>query len=332
MNLPSQSLIHNLIERYYGDPLEPQENRYISSHWRHYSNFFKIDLDEEGHLRSLQGAGLGSLKRRRGWKGAVQWLADEISTFTHLCHLPNRREILKLRTMASKQCSAMGLDLTFDAFRQVCTLELLSRYMDRVSYKHRLRVIMIGDGYGLLSALFKKRFKNSTIIMVDMGKTLVFQSYYCQKLYPKHTHRLVEDVDDIDKVDFVYCPTEQLEALEPFRYDMGVSIASMQEMNATTVKRYFAFLRKCLQPKNIFYCCSRESKILPDGEVSEFTAYPWEEGDQFLVDGRCPWHQYFISPAVGIDGLRLFGRRIPFINFYDGKHLHRLAILSTEGG
>ena len=189
--------------------------------------------------------------------------------------------------------------------------------------------MMIGDGYGFLSALIKAIFPKASIVLVDLGKTLLFQSYYCQKVYPGCTHLLPHMVFEKERVDFVYCPTERLNELERYRFDLAVNIASMQEMNLLTIQRYFDFLRRTLQKKNLFYCCNRESKTLPGGELVVFNKYPWHENDEYLVDEYCPWHDYFFSPARTRLGLRIKGVRVPFVNYYDGKHIHRMARLET---
>lgn len=325
-SLPNQGLIRYLIENYYQGRIKPEEREFISSHWKHYSQLFDIQVDPEGNLVSLSGIGFGACE----WSGLVHRFLDQLCVFSHLVHLPRRREILRLRTIAARVCNRMGLDLTLDVLRQVYSLELLERNLPDDMRHKRMCVLMIGDGYGILSALFKSVFPNSTIVMIDIGRTLLFQAYHCQKAYPESVHKLARMVADLDSVDFVYCPTEDLETLERFKFAIAVSIASMQEMNTLTIARYFAFLRKCLQPNNLFYCCSRESKTLIGGEVSEFLKYPWQDSDRYLVHGYCPWHHYFFSRGRAKNGFYLLGVRVPFVNFYDGKIMHRLAILATS--
>jgi hypothetical protein len=74
-----------------------------------------------------------------------------------------------------------GFAFSYDCFRQVCSLNLI---MNQRTNKERLSIINIGDGYGLLSALIKESFPNSLICLVDFGKTLLFQAYYCEKAHP----------------------------------------------------------------------------------------------------------------------------------------------------
>ena len=193
-------------------------------------------------------------------------------------------------------------------------------------------MIIIGDGYGFLSALIKEIFPNSLICLVDLGKILLFQAYYCEKAYPHSLHRLVsESSGTISQPDlgFLYCPAEFLEKLDKYSFDVAINIASMQEMNQSSINTYFDFLRRYMPPDNLFYCCNRKEKEMPGGEISKFFSYPWCNEDIHLVDEFCPWHNYFLSFSRAKNGPELFKIRIPFINYFDGPHMHRLTVLQT---
>jgi len=329
--LPNRDLLHLLADKYFRNALNREEESVVSSHWRLYGGLFDIDMDSAGNLLEVVGAGIGTMKWPKGWKGAFQRLLDYLCIFLHIIRLPDRRFLLQLRREGTGLCRKMGLHFTFDAFRQICTLAIIERNLGRGGViKGGLNILMIGDGYGFLSALFKLRFPHSTVVLIDLGKTLLLQSYNCQMAFPQSVHMLPEKIDERSQADFVYCPAEQLEALKGFTFDIAVNIASMQEMAPTIVERYFAFLRKRLRTKNLFYCCNRERKTMPGGEVSEFTHYPWKPEDQYVINGPCPWHQYFM--AVGRSGNEavISGVKIPFVHLYDGIHLHRLVVMATD--
>lgn len=213
-NTPNQGLIRYLIENYYQRGINAQENNFTSSHWKYYSRLFNVELDHEGNIINLSGIGLGNCK----WPSLIDRILDQLCMFSHLIHLPHRKEIVLLSIIAARICRAMGLDLTFDVFRQVCSMELIKSKLPEDMISKRMHVLMIGDGYGVLSALFKSIFPNSTLVMVDIGKTLLFQSYYCQKVYANCVHELANSVADLDSVDFVYCPIEHLEILARFKF------------------------------------------------------------------------------------------------------------------
>ncbi len=168
----------------------------------------------------------------------------------------------------------------------------------------------------------------SRICLVDLGKTLLFQAFYCQTAHPHRSHGLMENgsVPSDTRLDFLYCPAEHLEKLNGFSFDAAINIASMQEMNQLAIQEYFSFLRSHMPAKNLFYCCNREEKKMPGDEVSRFSSYPWHEKDIHLLDGNCPWHEYFLSFRPTASGARFLNFRIPLINYFDGPHRHRLSV------
>lgn len=250
---------------------------------------------------------------------------------SYLFHINNRFAVIKMMGPAVRVTARMGLPFTYDCFRQVCSLALMTGSWN-VKASGRQSILCIGDGYGFLSCLVKELFPKTRVIFVDLGKTLLFQAYFSERAFPDCKHILVGDAAGaslISDADFVYCAAEDLRYLDSEFFDAAINIASMQEMNHGTVKGYFEFMRGHLRGKNLFYCCNRREKIMPGGEVSSIANYPWKEEDRFLIDGRCPWHKYFFSPHATAKGYKLFGVRVPFINFFDGEVVHRLAVLTT---
>lgn len=298
-----------LVERYYGDSSpDPQ----ASSHWRRYSNECSVETDAMGNVVKLSGVGFGIAERG----GFHESLFNSACVASHLVWLRPSRRIRASWRATQAVCRAMGIDVTFDAFRQACTFELLDRFRPERT-QDRVRALVIGDGHGTLSALIKSQWPRAQVTLVDLGRTLVFQVVRCQRAYPTLRHELAT-APEMAGADFVYCPADELQALEASGFDIAVNVASMQEMTPGVVDNYFSFLRRRLVKNNLFYCCNREHKVLPDGEVSAFRTYPWQTDDRLLIDERCPWHQYFLSHAL------------PFVHRYDGIHLHRLAVMATE--
>jgi hypothetical protein len=211
------------------------------------------------------------------------------------------------------------------------------------------RILIIGDGYGFLASLFKEIYPNAKLTLVDLGKTLLFQAYYCQLAHSICRHDLASSLSDRDLVDgnydFLYCPADRLQCIDKTRFDLAVNVASMQEMNAESVATYFDFLRLHRMPplkasthslthslthSSLFYCCNRERKVMPGGEVQEFARYPWLDSDAHLVDEICPWHRIFFGYELITNGPSLLGIRIPFVNYYAGSIRHRLTQLSEK--
>ncbi len=108
------------------------------------------------------------------------------------------------------------------------------------------------------------------------------------------------------------------ELLKDCPVDLALNIVSMQEMDPPVIEAYFDDLRAIAARREVvFYCCNREKKTLPDGTVTCFDQYPWNESDQIIVDELCPWHQFY------------YVLRPPFYRPYDGPIRHRLMTLSS---
>lgn len=321
--LPSQDLLKSIYGKYYlkeGD----SQSKYVSSHWKLNYEKFNVQLDGEGNVQSLEGTGFGYVKIR----DPLAKLLSYICYISYLVKLSSRFDILRLMVPSFRVCRAMQVFLSFDCFKQICSLALIIKNMSIGMKKKRLVFLIVGDGYGFLSSLIKFVFPNSTIVLVDIGKTLLFQAFYCQTVHPESVHKGVNEDFDIKTVDFLYCPCEYLEKLDMFKYDILINIVSMQEMNYLTIKRYFCFFRKYCNTESLFYCCNRELKILPAGEVSEFKKYPWEDRDEHLIDEYCPWCKYALFYQQRQNVPRIFSVKGPFIHYFDEPIMHRLTVLS----
>jgi hypothetical protein len=321
--IPNGDLVKRLFREHYqaegeaGDPI-------ASSHWQYLSELFDVRLDARGMPISLQGVGFGHAQ----WGNPLHQLFDRLCIASHLRHLRHRRAVRQLQVPATEICRKMGLQPTFDAvFRQTCVLALLQEHIGAFTRRDGLRVLLIGDGFGVFASLFKRVYPDAQMTLVDLGKTLLFQTVNCQRAHPDLQHLHAESVGAAE-ADFVYCPAEALESLEgPF--DIAVNVCSMQEMSSEVIAGYFGLLREHLRSEHLFYCCNRERNVLRGGEVSEFLAYPWESGDSFLADELCPWQRYFFHWTRTAHGLEVLGVRVPFVNYYDGRIIHRLAVLAT---
>lgn len=302
-------IVARLLARYFeNQPAEPG----ASSHWRHYSSQVSIERAEDGGLLAAEGAGFGSLS----WVNWRHRVADQLTIGVHLARLPRTASLWRRYRRLAEITSLMGGAPTFDGFRQACTLDLLDRHL-ATSTTEPLKVVVIGDGHGILSAMIKDRWPSARLTLVDLGRTLLFQAINCQRAFPDLVHTLATSAEHnhLD-ADFLYCPADALAVLEGSTFDVAINVASMQEMTPAVVKQYFAFLRRRIADDNLFYCCNRESKTLSDGEVSSFSEYPWSTHDEVLLDEQCPWHEFYLA---------LHPR---MVRRYDGPHRHRLVRLA----
>ena len=321
----NKDLNRYLFETYYQAVESSPDDEFVSVHWMEQRQILQASDDESnGPMPS------GNFNWGCKWNGLSRRIFDPIETLSHLMFLPNKLRLLGLSATAAKVCKRMGLDLTFTVFRQVCSLELLQRNLPAELNSPHINILVIGDGIGVLSALLKAVFPMSTIVMVDIGKTLFYQAYHVQKAYPQGRHKLASDAPHPEDPDFAYCPTERLDDLENYRFDIAINIASMQEMTPETIERYFRFLRSNLNESNLFYCFNREHKTLGSGVETAFLDYPWQEDDLYLVDEYCPWPSFFIGRQQTPNRPRLLGIGIPYVKYYDGRFRHRLAVLKTS--
>jgi len=323
-DLPNPSILVRLRDRYFSNQANTADSEWISSHWEYESQFLEVEEDIHGP-RPVSGAVWGCK-----WGGRLSNFLARANILSHLAFLPQKKRILQLSSQASKICDRMVIDPTYTVFRQVCSVELLQRHLEPRSSGGRLRLLVIGDGIGMISSVFKAAFPKSTIAMVDIGKTLMYQAYYVQRAYPDCVHEMADPAVGFAEADFIYCPTEDLDELDDIQFDVAVNIASMQEMNEKRVERYFTFLRQHFNESGMFYCCNRVHKILVGGEVSELYNYPWSKNDKFLVDEPCGWYRHYISRRRSQTGPRFLGIRVPLFNHFDGAVSHRLAVLERN--
>jgi len=325
--LPNKELLKSLYTEYYVEK-SGSGDKFLSSYWKEHSSLASVKMDADGNVVLLSGAGFGALETKNPLNRILAYMGH----LSYLIALPERAEIIRLMSPSREVIKRMGIFFSFDCFKQVCSLALIKKHMPLSMKKKRPVFMVVGDGCGFLSSLIKSVFPDSTIVLADIGTTLFFQAYYCQKVHPKYSHRGISETPFSAKEDFIYCPCERLEEVDMFEYDVAVNIVSMQEMNLPTIERYFSYLRKYCSKENLFYCCNRERKELPGGEVTEFLKYPWKADDRHLADGYCPWIKYYLSFNTEKKGPAPLGVRIPFINYFEGPIMHRLTTLMVSDG
>jgi hypothetical protein len=167
---------------------------------------------------------------------------------------------------AVRVSSRMGLHVTQDTLRQVCTWSLLREFAPS-------SVLLIGDGFGVLAGIIADTTREIQIDLVDIPETLSEQQHLLKKAFEESRFAF-------------HLP----QALPDARFDLAISVAAFQEMEPQEIARYFEYLKL---NATRFYCCSREQKRLPDGTITSFRDYPWS--GLIELNGPCPWHQRFFS-------------------------------------
>ena len=316
--LPNPSLTESLFRKEAESLGHPQ----TSSHWveMHKHTVAAVEDQPAGtqELR-LRGFGFGNLRCH-----PLQWPLEQLTIWLNLLRAQGRDDVVRgmnlLRNLFRKQPRDMRLQLTYDVVRQVLVWTTINKFLPK---KKSLTWCVIGDGYGVFSALIKAIYPEAKLYLIDLPKTLIFQTVYLQLMHPDASHSLAEEERDTD---FVYCAAPHLPEVRG-GIDVFVNVASMQEMTKRAIKGYFDFIRKAGGPGHLFYCCNRVEKTLPDGEVVRFEEYPWSEEDTIYLDGICSYHRFFLHLRTRPQGPKVFGIRVPFINYYDGDVRHRVATL-----
>ena len=331
--LPNYPALLHIYQQYYQDSKNgiPSNSCHLSSHWQRYSQESRVKIGSDDTLLGIEGKGFGSYRHERFLKRFADYLCCAI----HFLRAENKIEIVRLTRLARSLVRNIPFGyhyLSYDLFRQVHALATVRQYFHPHKDEH-FTVLVIGDGFGFLSALIKAVYPSSCLVLIDIGRTLFFQCLYSQILYPGHVHTAA-GFDEISQdrkpmSDFVYCPAEKLEEMPKRCVRLIMNVCSMQEMNKTEIERYFRYLRAHTETGGMFYCCNRESKVLPDGEVVEFDGYPWLPTDRHLIDGYPSVYRFWLGSRR--NGNKPKGYEwIPFVDGPDGPIRHRLTVLTPH--
>jgi hypothetical protein len=297
----SENSAQYLIKKYHVNQIE--KSIATSSHWDKFTKYQKITSKKDSKIEDikLSGYGFGDFKRRN-LPDAIKNLPTYVYLKTKIFPLTNYNylKIAKKNSKASKQL------MSHDSARMVLTLELLNKYLPDLNDK---KIVIIGDGYARMGTLIKGVFPKSTIIYVNLGRTLIFDLVFSKKCFPKSSVKILDKNSNPD-ADFNFIEAEELSKLE-LNGDLFINIASMQEMNFDQINQYFEIIKN-QELGTYFYCCNRESKELPDGSVINFRDYPWESLEIELLE-YCRWHQEFPM------------NRPPFKGKFDGPTLHSIS-------
>jgi SAM-dependent methyltransferase len=311
------------------------QDSYLSSHWKKYGPQSIIHVKNKT-IDCLRGIGFGDCQQTSSL--SISKIFHYLTILTYLAILHNRTKILSWMAIARliiRSCRDIDIFFSYDVFRQCCIVSILEQY---VPQKENPRILLIGDGYGILAGILKLHFSNVQVVLVDIFPALLFQAIVLGRGLPKVKHSIIQHNTNKDLgvskrgplSDIIYCHAKHLPHLKNIKFDIVINVASMQEMTSDIVKRYFNFIRSSSHKNNLFYCCNRETKVLPDGETLRFEAYPWHELDEHLFDEEPPFYKWFFSSKAAGKKLKIFNISVPFGWHFDGKMRHRLTRMHTN--
>ena len=296
-----------------------------SSHWQKYHAGFKFNGIEFEGLQGFGGNGK-QLKGLRLW--VTRFLQQRFRRFGN-----TYAKFDAIDAHAGEVTSRQGRAYDLDVLRQVLSISFLHAHVPE-KLSDTSMFCVIGDGFASMSTLLLASKSAGCVVLVNLTKTLLVDLWYLKLWMGSEKFEscvdLVQDETGLARVlekdigrradcsqRIIAIQACDHELLQKCPIDFVINIASMQEMDPPIVNAYFDDMRAvALKRELFFYCCNRQEKTLPDGVVSRFADYPWCVDDKILVDGLCPWHQFYYSI------------RPPFYRPYDGPIMHRLVSLS----
>lgn len=295
----NEQILEELYHKYYESTLD---SNVTSSYWKEIG---KHNVQKINGKFSLEGGAFGHF-RRNNLKSKI-YFSIELGLTRYLAlKFKADPQISKL---AKDICNRSGRLYDFDCLKQVLTLQFIRTEID----SNKINTIcIIGDGYGFLGQLCKQLWPTKNIISINIGKTLFFDVFYTLNDFSNTKHKLLSDQDHLLSNGINFIEAENYELIEKLNIDLFINIASMQEINNIVIKKYFELMRSSRANKKYFYCCNREHKVLPDGEVTQISKYPWQDWT-ILKSEICPWYQEFPT------------HKPPFWKNYDGSLRHILA-------
>ena len=286
-----------------------------SSHWQEMHQALRIDGEQ-----IVSALGFGGFAPP--YRGPRRW-GHQLLQKRYRRMATAYPEFRRLDRIAAKLVARQSRAYDLDVLRQTLTTAFLAYHAPLVFQRQR-PILVIGDGFGTLSALLASAFPNSRIILINLTQTLLVDLLMLRKGLPGVGFALASSKAGLTaalaqpdlRLIALRADSQMLLAAVPV--SLAINTASMQEMRSDTIAGYFRAMRAAPGGAPLFYCCNREEKRLPDGEVIRFADYPWNSRDEILLDELCPWHQNYYS------------LRPPFYHPYDGPHRHRLVVLTSE--
>jgi hypothetical protein len=295
------------------------EDSAASSHWRLWHEQFKVDADMK--LISASGFGDGRPLQNEFTQAIHNFLQKR-----YVKKIDANETFYQLKALASAKCKQNNTRFSLDTLRQVLTLtHLMNTSLAKFTSE---TIIVIGDGYGVLSHLLLSSGFSRKVVLISLTKTLFADALHllnCDEFQHSRAITIVDNVADMrmakadPEIKVVLVEAMHSNILYESGADVAFNIAAMQEMNYLDIQKYFDQMRVLASSGDFtFYCCGRESKALPDGQVIQFEKYPWNENDIILFDEPCSWHDKYYRYIIPI-----------YLN-YDGVHRHRLTKMSPN--
>jgi len=276
--------IHNyLYEKHY---LNYNKSSAVSSHWDNY--FKKYKIKKRGNKFIISPFGLGFFSQSKNKIDLIKILLMKFNLFYFIKKNKLNKQIIQ---NAKKLNKKLGINLTFDVVKNFFIYDILKKYS---LIDNNKTICVIGDGYGYLGQLIKYTYQNIKIVYINLGINLFIDAYYFSLAFKKEIPLLLNNnnINQIEKSSVIFVEAENMHLLKNIDINLFISVASMQEMNFSTINNYFKIFRQN-NSQPFFYCCNRVSKKLNDVTIINFDDYPWNNNDQIIFEEECEWYSKY---------------------------------------
>ncbi len=288
-----------------------------SAYWQEELENFSVGADGSVSGRAALGNASAKVSTFNKFAHAIlQWPLHLLAPF------PGRADSIRLGRLIAKR---QNRQITFDMLRQCFTLALIREHLD-LSPAGESNLV-IGDGYGVMSALLLLHAPHRRTIAVNLTKPLLLDLSYIRRAVPDIRFALVTSGGEMqtaladESIRVIGVRADDFQSIQEAAVGLAVNVVSMQEMDPPVIEKYFNLLRGNKAGQTAFYCCNKLYKKLSDGTELRFNDYPWRTGDSILHDSTCPWSQWY------------YDKTPPFWHYRRGKARviwHRLALLEMD--
>jgi putative sugar O-methyltransferase len=214
-----------------------------------------------------------------------------------------------------------------NAIFHIYCLNLIEKLLRKIKLKKsKVNIICeIGAGYGSLSRLLIKNFKNSKLLIIDLPETNFINSYYLCKNFSDKKFLLYDKVKD-DKITIEQVRNHDVIIIPPWvkvklNIDIFINIRSFMEMNKQSINEYFSMIQDKITKTKLLVNINRYEKNTV-GENIKLNEYPYDHN----------WKVLYSSPTWNHSNVHtLVTKRISYSGdiFNELMKINKLRILNN---
>ncbi len=239
-----------------------------SSHWRDFGEKTKVTQGRSGF--EVSAYGISAYGKKSALRSLKHFPIDLFLSKMLSKHGAGQQTIKGAKSITN----CLNIHFDFDHAKHVLIFDLLNSYG---LFKTEHLVCIIGDGHGFFGTLIKTLCPDAKILFINLGRNLLIDAIRFSAVFPDIEPLLFQQLEDyqlLDNHSDIFLEAEHFELIQNLPISLFINVASMQEMDMSVINRYFEYMRTSTAEPH-FYCCNREEKSLPDGNVIRFEDYPW---------------------------------------------------------